>query len=354
MQKCLSILGVCAALVMCCVSGAMNFLFLFSLGKTPLEAYVLGAASAAADVLKALLPFFIAWSWRDGRIFAVVTGSLSFILFAGFSLLSAIGFAADNRGVLVDVRENINEAYERVQRDLAQAELKRSALPSHRPASVVEEVIGSHQQNMRWSRTKACANATEPESLSYCETYYALRTELAAANEAKRLSDEIASLQAARGATLVNGAGQVADPQVAIISGIFKQEHESVRLALVILVAVLVEVGSSLGLFLASGHRVHKVGAVNIAKNNPLLPTGSVEEFCLEALQANRAGAIDVVALYDGYRSWCVAARFQAMSSSDFNESFACLAQQAGIVRVGNLYRGIGLNEDVMGAREAA
>ncbi|MEQ1717241.1 MAG: hypothetical protein ABL907_14875 [Hyphomicrobium sp.] len=154
MRQILSILGVCAALVMCAVSMAMNYLFLASLGKTPLEGQVLGAASAAADVLKALLPFFIAWSWAAGRVVAAASGTLAFVFFAGFSLLSAIGFAADNRGTLVEGREGISQAYNRIQRSLAEAEARRSALPNHRPAAVVTEEIGAHRQNRRWNATK--------------------------------------------------------------------------------------------------------------------------------------------------------------------------------------------------------
>ena len=110
---------------MCAVSGAMNYLFMASLGKSPLEGQVLGAASAAADILKALLPFFIAWSWRDGRIVAAASGLFAFMFFVGFSLISAIGFAADNRGLLVEGRESLNSAYERMQREIADIEAQQ-------------------------------------------------------------------------------------------------------------------------------------------------------------------------------------------------------------------------------------
>lgn len=94
MQKVLSIIGVVAALVMAGVSASMNYVFLASLGKSQVEGQILGAASAAADVLKALLPFFVAWAWRGRRIVAALCGAGLFVLFAGFSLLSAIGLPA--------------------------------------------------------------------------------------------------------------------------------------------------------------------------------------------------------------------------------------------------------------------
>lgn len=229
MGRLTSIVGALAALVMCAVSGAMNYLFMASHGKTPLEGHVLGAASAAADVLKALLPFFIAWSWRDGRIIAAGSGMVAFLFFAAFSLLSAIGFAADNRGLLVEGRESLNGAYARMQRELQEVEAKRTALPAARPASVITEEIARHQQSRRWSATKQCVEATAAESRSYCEIYFSLQAELASANEAHRLSETISALQTEIQKLRDQGAGQDADPQVSLLARIAGIHPEPVR-----------------------------------------------------------------------------------------------------------------------------
>lgn len=352
MRSFLSFLGIIAALVMCAVSGAMNYLFLASLGKTPLEGQVLGVASAAADVLKALLPFFIAWSWQGGRMVAAVSGTIAFVFFAGFSLLSAIGFAADNRGVLVDGREVLNAAYERMQRDVAQAEAKRSALPNHRPASLVAEVIGSHQQNGRWVSTKTCSNATEAESVSYCEQYFSLRGELAAAQEATRLSGEIDKLQSQGLALRSQGAGYETDPQVALLSRIFGQDRESVRLALIIAVAVLVELGASLGLFLASGHgggsRAQADTVVSPVQPDTeaasARPVGSVEDFCLEALAPSKSGTMSAQELWEAYEGWARLGTFQPLDAREFAITFEAIAKAIDLSRAANGYRGIALN----------
>lgn len=351
MRTIFSTVGVCAALIMCAVSGAMNYLFLASLGKTPLEGQVLGAASAAADVLKALLPFFIAWSWQGSRMVVAVSGTIAFVFFAGFSLLSAIGFAADNRGVLVDGREGLNAAYARMQRDVVQAEAKRSALPNHRPASLVMEVIGSHQQNRRWASTKACTNATEAESVSYCEQYFALRAELAAAKEAERLSGEIDTLQSQSHALRAQGAGHETDPQVALLGRIFGQDREPVRLALIIAVAVLVELGASLGLFLASGHgggsRAQADTDVSLVQPDteaaPARPVGSVEDFCLEALSPSKSGAMSAQELWEAYEGWSRLGNFQPLDAREFAITFEAIANALDLPRVANGYRGIAL-----------
>lgn len=126
-----TLLGVVAALIMIGVSGSMNFLFMKSLGKNEIEGLVLGGASAAADLLKALLPFWIAWAWQARRMTFVAVGSVVFVFFSAFSLLSALGFAADNRGHIAGTREGLNATYETVLRDLEAAEAKRVALPQH-------------------------------------------------------------------------------------------------------------------------------------------------------------------------------------------------------------------------------
>lgn len=351
MRTLFSILGVCAALVMCAVSGAMNYLFLSSLGKSPLEGQVLGAASAAADVLKALLPFFVAWSWNARRFVASITGTIAFLFFAGFSLLSALGFAADNRGVLVDARTSVTATYRRLQHDLQEEEAKQGALPAHRPASVVAQDIEGHRQNRRWVTTDECQNATEAESRQYCERYFALRAELAAGQEAEKISDAIAVLQTQAAKLRDQGAGLDLDPQVSLLSRIVGQEQDKVRLALIVIVALLVELGSSLGLFLATGHRnstektVAAPGAASSVSDPSIegRPIGSVEDFCLEALVASEKSALGPEALFFAYQAWSEGRGLVALEGEAFLTKFSALATSVGIRRQDGRYSGIEL-----------
>jgi len=339
-QALISMAGSAAALVLCAVSAAMNYLFLSSLGKTPLEGQVLGAASAAADVLKALLPFFIAWSWQARRFIAATSGSLAFAFFAGFSLLSAIGFAADNRGALVQARDDISSAYTRVQNMRTYAETRRKALPVHRAEAIVTQEIERHRQDRRWASTKSCTDATEKLSREYCAAFFSLRAELAAAQEADRLAAEIEALDAEAARLRAQGAGQDSDPQVSLLSRILGQQKEPVRLALIIAVALLVEIGASLGLFLASGHgRSGKVGP--IPEKEPA-STGSVEDFALEALEPS-PGALSAEAVAAAYDAWCREHGYRPLPSASFEAAFHDLARQAGIECRGGLFQRIGV-----------
>ncbi|CFX24262.1 conserved membrane protein of unknown function [Candidatus Filomicrobium marinum] len=327
MRGIFSTIGIFAVLVLCVVSAAMNYLFLSSLGKTPLEGQVLGAASAAADVLKALLPFFIAWSWQARRPMAAASGSLAFTFFAGFSLLSAIGFAADNRGALVQKRDDLSSAYQRVHDMREYAERQRQVLPAHRAGDIVVQEIERHRQHRRWASTKGCTDATETLSRDFCAEYFMLRAERAAAQEADRLADEINTLDGKIDQLRRDGAGQDSDPQVSLLSRMTGQEKDFVHLTLIITVALLVEIGASLGLFLASGH-------VRGRKDSPSpqveMPLGSVEDFALEALVAS-SGALSAEAVAAAYDAWCLDRGYRPLPPAAFNTAFQDLARQAGI-----------------------
>jgi len=348
MRALLSGMGILAALVMSAVSASMNYVFLSSLGKTPLEGQMLGAASAAADLLKALLPFFIAWAWRARRIVAAMSGSVVFLLFAGFSLLSAIGFAADNRGVLVENRAAIDAAYARAQAEYDRVQAALAALPAHRPQGQIAEELRSAEQNRLWARSKNCAEATEVASREFCAGYFRQRGELAAAQEAQRLSAAITAAQAELNRLKGQGAGQERDPQVSILAKLMALPTDHVRLALIVFVALVVEFGSSMGLYLASGHggMRRQVSSVETpVSSSPALiearRIGSVEDFVLEALEPMPGASITDAELLEAYESWCGGHGMDAFDAAQFAARFGALAKAVGLQSHCGRYLGI-------------
>jgi len=353
MKSLLSTLGITAALVMAGVSAAMNYVFLASLGKTPFEGEMLGAASAAADVLKALLPFFIAWAWASGRYVGAVAGSMTFVLFAGFSLLSAIGFAADNRGALIEDRAALDSKYAGMRTDIDRLRGAVAGLPAHRPQGVSAEELRAAEQDRLWSRSKACTEATETASREFCTAYYRLRAEQAAAMEAQRLGQLIQEQQGELDRLKAQGAGQGRDPQASVLAKLSTMPEDNVRLALIVVVALVVEFGSSLGLYLATGHAAVVSRRVERAQEDlpgviapPLIrlrPQGAVEDFCLQALLPSRKGSLRGEQLYIGYQAWCESCRFDPLVREEFLEVFRQLAAEVNISQVGDAYSGIAL-----------
>lgn len=371
-----ALLGVVAALVMLGVSGAMNYLFLSSLGKTPVEAQVLGAASAAADALKALLPFFIFWGWRAGRYSVAVPGLLVWLFFSGFSLLSAIGFAADNRGVFSHGRASINADYDRAAGELRDAEGKLASVPKHRPPGIVTEEIERQKQDWRWTSTKACTDATLPDSRAYCDAHYVVRAELAAGIEAQRLAGQIETLKGQIEKLEGAGAGQDADPQVSLLARLFGHDHDHIRLGLILIVALLVEIGSSLGLFLATSHgelfaRRKTPGAVAVKEQGVSpAPTGasrskstakpsakkqkvgSVEDFCLECLVAAPERRLTPAELFEAYRAWCDGAGWETIGQQKFDRAFEAITKRVGLTNVNGRYVGIQICQRNIGSEK--
>lgn len=349
MKTLLSILGISAALVMAGVSAAMNYVFLASLGKSAVEGAILGAASSAADMLKCLLPFYIAWAWRSGRFVPALAGSAVFALFAAFSLLSAIGFAAENRGVIVETRTALSETYDRMRAEYARMQKRRAGLPAHRPASVVALDLRAAEQSPLWARTKSCTDATVSASRSYCTGYFALRAELATAEAAARLDAALAGLQDKLARLKRDGAGLEQDPQVSLLSRLFAVREDHVRLALIIAVALVVELGASLGLYLAAASGTaakHRPASREKAPEPAQIeqrPVGCIESFVLEGLIAKPGASMSAPALYSAYADWCTHQRFAALEQTDFTPQFTALARAVGLPATSDGFEGIGL-----------
>lgn len=253
MRVTLGLFAVLAALVFMVASAAMNWVFLSSLGKSPLEAQIFGAVSVAVDVLKSLLPIFIGWALVEKkRTFAAVAGVV-FCLFFAFSLISAIGFAAHNRGAVTGGKEVIVLRYQAAVRDVAEVEGKLQVLPVSRPQAVVVEALRGLEQDKRWSTSKGCTEATALDSRAFCEGYFKTKAELAAALEAVRLDARLTPLKQEVARLQEAGAREEADIQASLLSRLTGVGVSTAQMGLVMFVAVLVEIGAAFGLYLAFG-----------------------------------------------------------------------------------------------------
>jgi hypothetical protein len=253
MRIVLGLVAVLAALVFMAASASMNWVFLSSLGKSPLEAQIFGAVSVAMDVMKSLLPVFIAGALAaNKRVFAAVASGV-FLLFFSFALLSAVGFSAGNRGAVTGGREVITARYEAVLVEQSEVMAKLKGLPVSRPQGVIVEALRGLEQDRRWSRSNSCTEASSGDSRAFCEGYFKVKAELAAAMEAGRLEARLSSLKEEVRRLQDAGAGQAGDVQASLLSRLTGIGVSTAQMALVIAVAVLVEIGAALGLYLAWG-----------------------------------------------------------------------------------------------------
>ena len=118
------------------LSMCMNFEFGYGLGTSEGTGLMLGGLSVAFDGLKALLPLFIAWQWRDRHWVRAGAGGVLFVLVAAYGMASALGFSSQNREGVTASREHLNASLKEHAADLETAEKRLKALgdASHRAA----------------------------------------------------------------------------------------------------------------------------------------------------------------------------------------------------------------------------
>lgn len=206
-----------------------------------------------------------------------------------------------------------------------------------------------------------------PDSREYCGEYFTLRTELAAGIEGDRVKAQIDGLKVEIERLRSSGAGQDVDPQISLLSRLFGHGENQVRLSLIIVVALLVEVGSSLGLFLATNHGMSsgvwsheeapelkplsdtevrkEVEAVQVESQRTNQKDGDVVDFALECLWPEPDGLLTATELFDGYRQWCESQNLSFMKRERFDEEFQGIAERVGLACVNKHYPGISLEQ---------
>lgn len=267
MQIIMRSVGLLVTLGLIAVSVMMNFRFGQSLGRTEWDGLVYGMASGCADGFKVILPFAIAMAWRSSRILAATVGSALWLVFTAYSMTSSLGHSAANRSEVAGGKRHEIATYQDLRRALEVKQREREQLPAFRPVATVQAEIAATEQNRKWSWSKQCEQATTRDLRTFCEGYGRLRAELATAKRAAELDAEVAALRGKLEGAGAQGAGQESDAQVAILRDLLGFTDERVRLALTVMVSLMVELGSGLGLFVVFGQRAQVPSAGKIATN---------------------------------------------------------------------------------------
>lgn len=348
MRHALGIIGVLAAGVLLAVSAAMNWRFGHYLGKTEFDGLIYGSASAAADCLKALVPFFFFAAWRNRVWSQAGASALVWVVVTAYSLTSALGHAALNRMDTAGQRAVQAQSYKDLRADLDRAKEQLSWVPQHRPAAVVQSDIDTIKNQREWQWTEACNKVTGPKGRAFCGEYNGLTAEFASADQAQKLEARIAEIQTELGKVDSGAVMAAADPQAAVLmklAGIFVPSLtvEDVQTALTIFIALLLEVGSGFGMYIAfSQWRLYDrhapaapamqsvaMQSMTLAETAPapgleivsspqaagandnrnarklVAPESDVERFSKERVDRKANSSVTSTELYDDYCVWC-------------------------------------------------
>ncbi len=383
MRHALGVLGVLAAGVLLAVSCAMNYRFGFSLGRTEFDGQIYGAASAAADCMKALVPFFFFAAVRNKTWSQAAASALVWVVVTAYSLTSALGHAALNRFDSAGQRASAAQTYKDHRADLARAKEQLSWVPQHRPAQTVQADIETVKNEKRWSLSSGCTDVTTSKSRSFCEQYHTLQAELASAEQSVALEARIADVQAKLAQSDGTTVMSEADPQAAVLTklaGVLAPsiKIEDVQTALTVFIALLLEVGSAFGMYIAfsqwrlydrhtpAAPRMAPVStaaaavaapkAVAIAKPRSgandnrtapaarlIAPETDVERFYKERIETQDGSSLTATSLYEDYCEWCEEQQKEPLALPTFGREFGELGVQKAKVAGRVRYIGIAL-----------
>jgi hypothetical protein len=276
----------------------MNWRFGFSLGKTEFDGQIYGAASAAADCLKALIPFFLFAAVRNRMWSQAAASTVVWVVVTAYSLTSALGHAALNRLDTAGQRAQQTAVYQDMRSDIKRMESQVSWIPQHRPAATVASEMDGLRNQLAWKRTKECTSVAGKFNRDFCQQFHTLSAEHANGVQAAQLSKKIMEVKAE-----LAKAGEEhtvlteADPQAAMLAKISNLvfadvKVDDVQMALTIFIALLLEVGSSFGMYVAfSQWRLHDSLTIPAAANAAAVGHAAVAAPALVPVAANDAPA---------------------------------------------------------------
>lgn len=386
MRHALGVLGVLAAGVLLVVSATMNWRFGISLGRTELDGQIYGAASAAADCLKALIPFFLFAAIRNKMWSQAAAAAILGIVVTAYSLTSSLGHAALNRFDTAGNRAAEAQVYQDLRADLKRAQDQLSWIPQHRPAATVQGEIEAMKSQRAWASTKGCTDATRPASRTFCQSFHGLTAEMASGTQAQELESRIREIQGKLAMTNGDTVMSEADPQASVLAKITGLETEQVQMAMTMFIALLLEVGSIFGMYVAfSQWRLYDREAPSapvmatmetstaaaavaapeaVALRKPrsgandnrtlpaqpqklLVPETDVQRFYKESVDSQDGHTVSATSLYEAYCVWCEERQKEPLALPTFGREIAEFGIQKVKKKDGVRYVGIALKSDL-------
>lgn len=334
----LSTLAIGGTSLLAAVSVAINFAHAYGQGTTMFNAWAFGLAMAGADALKCALPFLFAAAidrrqWLPAGVIAPL-----FLLLTSFSMVSAIGFAAENRAGRIDGPEATNARYHIVKAAHDDRLARRAAIGPHRSRGEVESAISTvllripEGASVTIARMSTNCSKPTPASRASCIEVGQLREELARAMLADTLAAEIARDQGELQRLIANGALRDRDAQASAIAHLiarFGADATLVRSSLSWLIAIVIEAGSSLGLYVAAAGRTQML----TPRRRPAL---RVTDWWIDRMQVAKAATLTFHEAFDDYQALAAARDLQPLSYGDFRQGFDVIAGHVSVVIIGS------------------
>ena len=362
MKYLMSGIGVLLALGFMAVTAVINWRYGELLGRELMDQRIYAATSMLGDISKAVVPFFIWWAVKNKRGGVAVAGAMVWLLASGYSLTSLLGFAEFNRASTSGTISAKSTDYRDLRTELERKQKERAAFGTFEPASVVESKLAALQQDKRWLSSQQCKDATTATSREFCASYNTMSAGKSKALEAVRLDGEIDALRQKVGALAGSARIEEGDAQASALGRLSGWQLLNVQTGLSVWFVVMLELGSSLGLFIALNHgelqravresAEKKAGKVNTLRPPPpdvvrpvpsvtdkvgpsralpapvvVRPTGDVAKFARARIEVVAGASVGLDQLHADYCVWCETSSSTALSRSEFEARFGELAK---------------------------
>ncbi len=243
-------IGVVSSLFMLMVSAYLNAVFMYRLGKTPLDGYVYASAGIAADVMMAIAPFLFFAAFKNREFFRGVFTLILWVALTAFSAQSAIGHLASSRGDAASTRAVATNVYQDTREELKKLKERRDWLP--RPTEAADSLrakIKAQQGNVVWTQTAECANQWNTVAKTFCAKVAELTSALNNVIEYDKIQGQIDKLSAKAEEVASHNAGVVsdADAGAGTISKFFGMSVKDTQSMLNMLGALVLLLGAGLG-----------------------------------------------------------------------------------------------------------
>jgi hypothetical protein len=370
----------------------MNWSFGYNLGRTDFDGQIYGAASVAADCMKALVPFFFFAAIRNRMWSQALASAVVMVVVTAYSLTSALGHAALNRADTSGKRVHQAQSHKDLRTDLDRDRAQLAGIPQHRPGGAVQSELDGLKTKREWGWSAGCTDIKSKSTRDYCQQIHALLSELASAQQAAALEARIADNQAKLAHYQAGAHAVQADPQAAVLAKLASSfgpsiKVEDVQMAMTIFIALLLEIGSSLGMYIAfSQWRLDERMApaapamatlatqasqpVTIEAPAPVLPASvqakvrvsandnkslpaaapklvapenDVQLFYKERIETQDGSSLTATALYEDYCEWCEELKKEPLALPTFGREFGELGVQKAKIAGRVRYIGIAL-----------
>ena len=279
-----------AIVALACMAPSMAINAIHQFEHTPgLMAWPLAGAAVLSVLLAGCSPFAMEAALKGRRWLALSAAVLAGLVCVAYNLASAVGAASVARSEVSGTRAQDNRRAELLTGQLAQAEKSRAALAvtaGEQTPDMVDKSLQALKQSPIWTRSKECADATLPNSRTFCADY---AQKLAVRDAAAKVAELDASISGLKTQLLAANAptvGRPADPQaenigvVLAMAGLHPGPHK-IGLGLNLWFALTIEVLGSLGPIVLA----HAFGRAEATHKPEPTPGAAVEIPAVEAAE---------------------------------------------------------------------